>query len=216
MKYYAVIDLEMCKVPKARRKGFPHRQETIQIGAVLLNDRYDVIGKFCTYVKPEFGGLDGFIKRLTGITEEDLKEAPNFQNALNAFVQWLPEKVTAISWSESDKYQFIYELAGKGIKADPKFEVLLDSWIDCQPDFSKKMKRNKLYSLEEALIATDVFSEGRAHNGLDDAYNTALLYAKLQREEELILNPYYDKAYDDSEMEHLSYGLGEILAAAGF
>ncbi len=40
---YAVIDLEMCQLNKECRKyGYKCRQETIQIGAVLLNEDYEV------------------------------------------------------------------------------------------------------------------------------------------------------------------------------
>ncbi len=49
-----------------------------------------------------------------------------------------------------------------------------------------------------------------------DAYNTALLYAKMQREDELVLNEYYRKAHSNEEPEHLSFGLGDLLVAAGF
>ena len=38
---YVVIDLEMCKVPKSlRTPEFPWCQETIQIGAVLLDEDF--------------------------------------------------------------------------------------------------------------------------------------------------------------------------------
>ncbi len=38
---YLVIDLEMCKVPKDyRNKNYKYASEIIQIGAVLLDERY--------------------------------------------------------------------------------------------------------------------------------------------------------------------------------
>ena len=101
---YAVIDLEMCQVPKECRKyGFKYRQETIQIGAVLLNEDYEVIDEFNTYVKPQFGWIDDFIERLTGITQHDVADAPCFEEALEAFLDWLPaDNVRCVSWSDSD------------------------------------------------------------------------------------------------------------------
>ena len=218
MSYYVVVDLEMCRVPRSCKKRYRYNQETIQIGATLMNEEYEVIDTFNTFVKPEFGYLDGFIKKLTGITDVDLWDAPRLETALERFMAWLPEneKVTAVSWSNSDKFQFIHEIGAKGLKAGSRFEKMLETWIDCQPEFSEKMKMKKCYSLEEALIATDICTDGRAHNGLDDAYNTALLYAKMRREDKLVLNPYYERAHDDSKPERLCYGLGDILMAAGF
>ena len=63
------------------------------------------------------------------------------------------------------------------------------------------------------MIATDVCTEGRAHDGLVDAYNTALLFAKMQTEDELKLNQYYDKIHrkQEDEEEHLTFNLGDLL-----
>lgn len=43
MNQYVVVDLGMCKVPYSnRKKEFHGANETIQIGAVLLNENYEV------------------------------------------------------------------------------------------------------------------------------------------------------------------------------
>ena len=53
---YVVLDLEMCKVPKSlRNETYRWCYETIQIGAVLLDENYDVKKKFSTFVRPEYG-----------------------------------------------------------------------------------------------------------------------------------------------------------------
>ena len=56
------------------------------------------------------------------------------------------------------------------------------------------MNSRRSYKLSEALIAADIISEGQEHDGLSDAYNTALLFAKMEREEVLQLNPVYAEA----------------------
>ena len=219
MGYYVVVDLEMCNVPAKMRKGYRYKNEIIQIGAALMDENLNVIDKFSEYVKPQYGYLDDFISNLTGIKLSDLKGAPMIKEAISDFLNWLPSgQVTAISWSNSDELQLRFELAAKGMEIDEGLEKILDTWIDCQPQFSLKMKMDpkKQYSLEEALVATDICTDGRAHNGMVDAYNTALLYAKMQREEELVLNTYYKHAHEDAEPEHLSFCFGDLLAAAGF
>ena len=51
---YLVIDLEMCKVPKDyRNKNYKYASEIIQIGAVLLDERYRRRDEICLYVHPE-------------------------------------------------------------------------------------------------------------------------------------------------------------------
>ena len=218
MCYYVVVDLEMCRVPKAQRKLYRYKNEIIQIGAALMDSDLNVIDIFSEYVKPEYGFLDSFISKLTGITVKNLENARNLEEVLDSFMNWLPQDdvVIPISWSNSDEAQFRHELGEKNILVDSRFNQMLFNWIDCQPQFSRKMKMKKQYSLEEALIATDICTDGRAHNGMVDAYNTALLYAKMQREDELVLNEYYRKAHSNEEPEHLSFGLGALLVAAGF
>ena len=87
---------------------------------------------------------------------------------------------------------------------------LMGAWIDCQELFDEKMNVSYQYSLEEALIASDVCTEGRAHDGLVDAYNTALLFAKLRQDPEFELNRIYSDARNE-KVEHLGVTLGDMF-----
>ena len=78
-----VIDLEMCKVPRDYRSNlYKYATETIQIGAVLLDDSFKRIGTLCQYVHPEHGVIDYFIENLTGIKNSQVKNAPKLEEAL--------------------------------------------------------------------------------------------------------------------------------------
>ena len=64
MNNYVVIDLEMCNTYKSiMNSKMNYKQELIQIGAVSLDENYDIIDSFVTYVSPEFGIVDGYIKQ---------------------------------------------------------------------------------------------------------------------------------------------------------
>ncbi len=209
---YAVVDLEMCRVPKGYQKsGYKYRQETIQIGAVLLDEDYEVIDNFNMYVRPEFGCIDSFIENLTGISQKDVADAPCFEEALEAFLDWLPaDDVRCVSWSNSDPKQIIHETFEKGI-ADERLEIIFANWIDCQKTFGLKMDRKKAYSLEEALFISDIAPEGRAHDGLVDAANTAVLFTKLETDPDYRLNELYETARKE-EVDHLSFCMGDLFA----
>lgn len=199
MSRYVIVDLEMCKVPKrARGDNYSWANETIQIGAVLLDEQLEIADKFMTYVAPEYGNIDNFIKKLTGISKANLINAPKMKEALQEFIDWFPRDAIAVSWSDNDEIQIRREIAGKGIVIDGLDEIL-DNWIDCQKTFNEKMKGEKNFSLAEALIAANIIYEDGAHDGLVDAYNTALLFAKMEKEPELILNPYYQRAIGEEE-----------------
>lgn len=207
---YAVVDLEMCIVPRAIRKGKYHwGRETIQIGAVLLNEELEIIDEFMTYVSPEYGYVNTYINKLTGVSKSDVATAPDMKAALQRFVDWIPDDTRAVSWSDNDELQIRHELTSKGICVEG-LERILNNWIDCQKTFSEKMHNDRCYKLSEALIASNIIYEEGAHDGLVDAYNTALLFAKMEREEELVLNPYYERMIT-GETENSGFTLGSLF-----
>ena len=148
--YNLSIDLEMCNVPRDyRQRSYKYANETIQIGAVLLDENFKRISTLCQYVHPEYGIIDHFIESLTGIRNSQVKNAPRMQEALT-----------------------------------------------------------RQLSLEEALGRAEIEPEGRFHDGLDDAVNTAYLIEKLE------LNPEYQLvSYEmpDKLSEHLCSTLGEFF-----
>lgn len=212
---YIVIDLEMCKVPKSlRTPEFPWCQETIQIGAVLLDEDFVEVDRFKTFVKPEHGRLDSFIETLTGIQYSDICEAPGFVEAITAFIKWLPSDACCVSWSDSDKHQLMHESESRAFDNDI-LSTLFDSWIDCQKEFSEKVKSDRNYSLEEALIMASIQPEDGAHDGLIDAINTGKLFTKMNTEKVFKINPIYKAAHEGST-KSLTYSLGEILGKMSF
>ncbi|MDO4488370.1 MAG: 3'-5' exonuclease [Eubacteriales bacterium] len=211
MKHYVVIDLEMSNVERRMKKVLHMGMETIQIGAVLLNDEFDIIDSFNTYVKPQYSHADSFITGLTGIKDEDLADAPVFEDALAEFVDWLPSgDVVMVSWSFSDRAQLSREMENKGITC-PRLETLFETWVDAQQIFDEKTDSYRASSLTDALNACDINASGNAHNGLDDARNTALLFKKLMTEPVLQLNPYYAEAKKE-ETTPLTCSLGDLFS----
>ena len=210
MNQYVVVDLEMCKVPKPMRTEKYHwALETIQIGAVLINENLEIVDEFNTFVHPEFGSIDDYIRQLTGITTYDVKDAAKMEGALQAFVSWVPEDAVCVSWSESDERQIRHEIESKEIHI-PRLEMMLDEWQDCQKTFAEKMNTPKQYRLSEALVAADIFYDENAHDGLVDARNTAKLFIKMEKEPVLVLNEYYRRSREE-EVETQMYSIGDLF-----
>lgn len=199
MKKYVIVDLEMCNVPKRKRKesGFFRSNELIEIGAVLLNEEYEITDRFKTFVHPQYGEIDAFIQKLTGISKKDTENAPTAEEALELFAKWLPDDVILVSWSESDMHQIQKEMEFKHI-SNKKMERLLETWEDCQKTFSEKMNSDKVYNLKEALIIADIDFDENIHDGLIDAENTAMLFAKMKKETKLkLISCYMTEDEDD-------------------
>lgn len=208
---YVVLDLEMCNVNRTMARQYGLKNEIIQVGAVLLDQGFEKAGEFNRYVKPVYGRIDGFIHKLTGIDVSDVSDAEDLETVLREFLSWMPEDAVIVSWSMSDRGQLFGEMRAKGIcfeELDRRYE----SWVDCQQIFGERINVSRCYSLEEALVAADIVTDGRAHNGLADAYNTALLYAKLSTEQEFQMNPYYRQAREAKHDSHLNYSIGDLLS----
>ena len=199
MSKYVIVDLEMCKVPKGKREQFSSAREIIEIGAVQLDDTYEIADSFKTYVSPEYGEVDQYIQNLTGITKEDIIDAPSTKDALEMFVNWLPEDGILVSWSDNDERQIRKELEFKQLDVH-RLEKYLDNWEDCQKTFGEKMNSPKTYRLSEALIIADIDYDENIHDGLVDAENTAMLFAKMKREPKLKLISCYMTEDEDNTM----------------
>lgn len=209
---YLVIDLEMCRVPRDyRSKRYKYASETIQIGAVLLDEEFKRIGTLSQFVHPEYGVIDYFIENLTGIKNSQVKHAPRLQEALVHMLNWIGDREYKVyAWSESDRAQILHEIKAKNI-VDEKIASFMEEsrWVDYQDIFMKRYEMSRKMSLEEALGRADIDPEGRFHDGLNDAVNTGLLIEKLE------LNPDYQLvSYEMPEKlsEHLSSSLGELFA----
>ena len=110
---YLVIDLEMCKVPRDyRSKRYKYANETIQIGAVLLEEEFKRIGTLSQFVHPEHGVIDYFIENLTGIKNGQVKHAPRLQEALLHMLNWIGDREYKVyAWSGSDRAQILHEIS---------------------------------------------------------------------------------------------------------
>ena len=212
MKKYVVIDLEMCQVPRSQRKYFNYGMEIIEIGAVMMDESFRILKNFQKYVCPKYGHITPEITRLTGIKKVTLSGAGDLKDALSDFNAWIgDEEVTFVSWSITDRKQLQKEIKEKAIGTFPSTSME-EAWEDSQALFAEKVNRKKKFALQEALVAADIKTEGKAHDALDDAYNTALLYKKLKQETELALNTYYESSFRE-EQHTLCFSLGDLLGS---
>lgn len=112
---HIVIDLEMNPLDrKFKKEKVICGRETIQIGAVLLDDQYQEIAYFNTLVKPQYNErIERKFERLTGIKTEMVQNAPSFKDAIEQFFSWchnIKEEIHIHQWSGSDSAQITKEL----------------------------------------------------------------------------------------------------------
>ena len=184
---YIIVDFEMNPVAgeyKAERQIC--RSEIIEIGAVIMDESFMVLGEFKTLVKPQFN--DSIYKKyetLTGISTQMVNGAPTFAAAYEMFVKWCESfgsEYEVYAWSENDYNQLIAEMELKHYVSEDK-KGLLANWFDFQKEYTEKLGLERIMSLEKALHYAGIEFEGHMHDALCDAKNTAELFAIVRNEE---------------------------------
>lgn len=216
---YIVVDLEMNGISKKSEAREICKLETIEIGAVMLDDDLQEISSFRTYVMPEFNdGIEKNITALTGITDDMVMNAPNFNQALRLFTDWClgaEDDLTIYAWSKTDFRQISKEMSLKGYEvSERETGILLNSWSDFQREFDSYLGFEKQVSLKMALNMAGVDYSGQEHDALDDARNTAELL-QLFKDEELF-DKTLRKIQDAMRPSSIGNTIGELIDLSEF
>lgn len=170
---HVFIDLEFCT---CFRKSSPLRTETIEIGAVKIDDEFKVIGEFDRLVRPDFAtSIPSTERALTGITWAMVENESSFTDVMDDFVKWVgTDDYTIYSWSNNDAIQVLREARVKGFPASDL--GMFRKWVDFQQVFMAAIGVKNQISLERAIEVADLYFVGEAHRAVVDSYNTARLF----------------------------------------
>ena len=178
---WVFMDLEMKPVDKQfRRERDICRQEVIEFGAVKLGEDMTETDSFRALVKPALGEIPPRYAQLTGITNDMVAEAPDFETVLGQFAAWCEDAETVYAWSGSDLDQLRGEVKMKDIPFS--LDALAEKWADFQKIFTRAVGLKRELSLEQAVNIANINFEGHQHDALWDARNTAELF-RIYRDE---------------------------------
>ncbi|MCR5188954.1 MAG: exonuclease domain-containing protein [Treponema sp.] len=188
-KRYICIDLEMSEFTASQRSCVPGANgEVIQFGAVMLDENYNMLSEFSSYVKPIYSSVNNIINQLTGISNKNLEKADDFLTVFDKFCYWRGEgDITTFCWSKADFNQLWAELEAKGKHRYDLFAVLHD-FVDLQNIFGNLISSKTSVGLESAMRLLQMDYKGQVHTALSDSYNTARILHKLFCTESLDLN----------------------------
>lgn len=188
-KRYVCIDLEMTEFTASQRSCIPGANgEVIQFGAVLLDENYNMLSEFSSYVKPVYSSVTPVINQLTGISNKSLEKADDFLTVFDKFCYWRGEgDITTFCWSKADFNQLWAELEAKGKHRYDLFATLQD-FVDLQNIFGKLVSSKTSVGLESAMRLLQMDYKGQVHTALSDSYNTARILHKLFCTESLDLD----------------------------
>lgn len=175
------VDLEMHPIARVFTKEFATlKTETIEIGAVMLDEHLREIASFKEYVHPDYSNkVYAKYQKLTGITTEMLADAECFRSVFDHFCKWCGDDYNIYSWSDNDIWQLMKECELKGIDYSDEARYMFNHWKDFQAEFCSMLNLERQISLSDAVLIGGLDFSGHAHDGLIDARNTADLYRQI-------------------------------------
>lgn len=162
---YTVIDIETTGLSSIYN-------EIIELSALKVrNDK--VIDKFSQLIKPS-GRISSFISRLTGISNELVKDANSIENVLPAYLEFISDDIV-LGHNVNFDINFIYDNLKK--HHNKEFN---NNYIDTMK-ISRKYLRLESHSLSSLAKHYKVDTSGH-HRALNDCMITLNIYKKLKKE----------------------------------
>lgn len=188
---YIILDLEWNQPvshqePVYRRVGDRLIFEMIQIGAVKLNAERQVLDSLSIPIQPTwYTRIHPRIRRMTGLTQEILDEAPRFEEAIEQFVDWCGEDYSLLTWGCDDVS--VLQQNMDFFDVHPELPPL----CDIQHLFSDVYKLKNRMGLQPAMemLHIDPDESKQFHNAVNDAYYTALVFQTLEQPERVLEYP---------------------------
>ena len=163
------------------------RGEIIQIGAVRINARGDVLDTFEVNLRPRiFRKLQHHIAKVTGLSQGDLDAGLPMKEGLQKFLDWASPDAELAEWGLDDVPVLKQNLFLAGLD-----ENWPDRWYDLQRIFLQAYprKEGEGLTLESVVDRLGIPKEEPFHNALDDALYTTKVCRKLPLAEGLATYP---------------------------
>lgn len=185
---YIIFDLEFNQgFDKINNKTVSNSKcpfEIIQIGAVKLDSDLNIIDTFNSYVKSDiYKEMHPFVKKMTGITNNDIRTAPSFKSVYQEFLNFIGPKKNAIFgiWGTNDLKELYRNISYYNLCSSS----LPTSYINIQKHASSFFKNptGKSIGLQNAISILQLEQGKQYHNALNDAYYTSLVFQKINNDD---------------------------------
>lgn len=181
---YIILDLEWDSTYFPKQKRFIN--QILQIGAVKLNQSFDIVDTFEVTVKSSISKkVTGRFAKLTGITTQIMLEGTPFETAVERYNNWVGEDTVTMTWSNSDLYTILEN--EDNILNNKRFKI--EKYLDLQKFVQGEMRllgyedKNQV-SLEMAAEFLNIKTDNiDFHTAKDDSLVCAYLLKKCYNKE---------------------------------
>ncbi|MBR5485275.1 MAG: exonuclease domain-containing protein [Oscillospiraceae bacterium] len=169
---YIIVDFEWNQPLTSKdmiNEPFKLRGEIIQIGAVKLNENFELTDTFGAVVRPiHYTKMHEWVEKLTKINTQQLQAADLFESVFLRFWQWCGDEFVFLTWGTDDMPMLRDNLRLHGFSQEKYLPVSynLQNIFDVQIS-----KENQQCSLTRALnmVGEEALE---VHDALNDAVNT--------------------------------------------
>lgn len=176
---YIVLDLEWNQCPGGKARENPNLPfEIVEIGAVKLNEKREIIGYFSEVIRPQvYRKFHYRTKEILHMEMEDLKEARTFPEVVEDFWTWCGEECRFCSWGPLDLMELQRNMRFYRME-NPLPRPLL--YYDVQKLFSLLYEDGKTRrSLEDAVEMLRIEKDIPFHRAYDDTCYTARIMERM-------------------------------------
>lgn len=153
--------------------------EIIQIGAVKLDENFEIIDKFSFLIKPSiYKRIHPVVEKITGFTEETFKDCKNFKTAFEAFCTFMgKEECVLCSWGPDDIKYLFKNMLYYGCDHSRVSKL----YINAQQYASKVLgaQSGNSIGLKTAVEALDLEIDETFHDAFNDALYTARVFKQI-------------------------------------
>ena len=198
---YIIMDFEWNNTYARKTKKFIN--EVIEIGAVKLDENLNLIDEFSCVIRSQIGKkLRGSVKKLTNITNEEVRSGEPFSKVFSQFKKWVDKDSIVLTWGDGDVRVLIDNYSYlQGIERIPFLYYYgdLQAYIDEVLKVPKAKQIGLSAAAEELNIPEDGYS---LHRALDDSRLSAECLKKTFNKEKLLR---YVKKCNDEFYARLSF-----------
>lgn len=176
---YIVMDLEWNQSAKGKQFSEDHFPfEIIQIGAAKVNEKLDIVGEWQCTIKPQvYTKLQNTVKKILGITENDLANGTDFVSGVTEFLEWCGEDYTFVTWGSIDITELRRNMKFYDVPENFPKPLL---YLDLQKLYSINFSDGKTrMNLKSAIDEQGIKGDEHYHSAMSDARYTAKIMKKL-------------------------------------
>ena len=175
---YIVLDLEWNQAPTRSGTSSIPTFEIIEIGAVKLNEQFQVTDSYQSLIKPKlYSTMHKYTAEIVNLDMSELKKERGFKEVAQEFLDWCGEDYIFCSWGPLDLLELQRNMKYYGMEPISDRPV---AFYDVQKLFSIAYEdRKSRRSLEYAIDFLNIKKDSPFHRAISDAYYTAKILSSI-------------------------------------